>query len=170
MKRKNAEEFVKIIQLLMSSDEENWILGITLFSETSFYKNLNKHAIFYLPCVYEKLGVVTAPWSYRGYSFEICLKSHVQDLLKVPPEQTYGRPPQSVGILGNILFKLLRGDYNVRTKNNVIINNEFYRYSPDNTCSDVTKHNRNFRRKKNRRYDRELDYYERALNSNIQLL
>lgn len=166
MKRKNAEEFVKIIQLLMSKDEESWILGITLFSETSYYKNLNKHKVIHTS-IFHKLGYLTPYWERSSRSFDIKFKSYIQELLENPPKKTYsGNAPVSVGIVGTILFKLL-SEGSLRTTNSTIIDAEFYRKSSEISHFTVTKHNRNFRRKKDRKYtyDRELYYYEQALKA-----
>lgn len=170
MKRKNAEEFVKIIQLLMSKDEESWILGITLFSETSFYKNLNKHTVFRLPAVYHTLGNLNASWDHRSGSMNIRLKSYIQELLEYPPKKTYsGNAPVSVGVIGTILFRLLWDEDSNRTRNSTIIKEVFYQSKFDIDHSTITKHKRNFRRRKDRKYtyDRELHYYEQALKTPI---
>jgi len=170
MKRKNAEEFVKIIQFLMSPDEENWILGLSLLSETSFYKNLNKHTVYHVPCIYSKLGNLNASWDYRCGPTDIKLKTYVQNMLETPPKKIWNNlAPPSVGIVGTILFKLLWDDQSKRTRNSSIIWEMFYQSDFTKSPHDKSKHVRNFGRRKFRKftYDRELNYYEQVLNSPV---
>ena len=170
MKRKNAEEFVRIIQFLMSPDEENWTLGISLLSETSFYKNLNKHSTFSVTRVLKYLGNLQTNWDDRDGPWTIKLKEYVQNLLKNPPKPVYsGVTPSSIGIVGTILFQLLWDDDSGRTRNNPIVRNEFYQIYCLNRPKQHSKHNRNFARRKNRKhiYDQGLHYYEQILNSNV---
>lgn len=171
MKRKNAEEFVRIIQLLMSKDVESWILGITLFSETSYYKNLNKHTVFRVSSIYHTLGNLPVSWDiHLSRSVSIQLKSYVQELLENPPKPIYsGIAPASVGIIGTILFRLLWDDNSDRTRNSAIVREVFYQIKLKSEHNQLSKHNRNLNRRLDRKYthDRELYYYEQALTSNV---
>lgn len=85
MKDKHAKELLKIVPMLISSDDESVILGICLLKEHPFFKNISKHTNF---AVYKRNSLPgfmsLYPNDFRYYANNIYgLKSYTkQDILE----------------------------------------------------------------------------------------